>query len=327
MAKRRAFIPLVRVKLLDRVATTWAGAQPHYRDVVLLRIGTIFDRFMETGLADPHFCTELLDAREHVYKQRLAELLLADYLWSAGFKLASSSAGPDFLATKDGQSAWIELITPMPIGIDPKTLATPSPGTTIYDPQHEAIALRYTAAIKEKQEKLVGRSGKPGYLEKGIVQSDIPYIIAVNQCLLQHKFPSLMGISQIPVACEVLFGVGPTQWLLDRNTGKKVDENNVHRPIIVNANQALVPSENFLSPAYAAVSAVFAVHLNEDVYAAPLDPSFFPREHPTALVYNPLAHSPLPIRWMRAGSHWKIEVGDEQNIVNQIMPGSTHQRE
>ncbi len=55
---------------------------------------------------------------------------------------------------------------------------------------HEEIILRWTAAIKEKGERLLGTpDGKEkGYLGKGIVGTEGAYVIAVNGCLELPRF-------------------------------------------------------------------------------------------------------------------------------------------
>jgi len=187
------------------------------------------------------------------------------------------------------------------------------------DPAHKGvwkypgneIALRYTAAIKEKQSKLVGSSGpraKPGYLSKGIVGQDESYVIAVNQHLLGTRFRSLNGISQIPTACEVLFAVGPQQLHLDRTTGVAIDQDHAHRPSILKSAASLVPADCFFDPDYAPVSAVLALDLVLDKFVTPDDDHQLMQEHLSALVYNPYAANPITPRWLSAQTHWSARV-------------------
>ncbi len=49
----------------------------------------------------------------------------------------------------------------------------------------EAMLLRWTAAIKEKAEKLLGNSGAKGYIQKGIAGPNDIYVVAVNARLLR----------------------------------------------------------------------------------------------------------------------------------------------
>lgn len=277
---------------------------------MLSRIGDIYDRFMDEGLADPHFTKQIIELNDYVHEQRMAELLLADHLWGLGFSLKSQTVGPDFLATKDGHSAWIELITPTPAGINPAWL-TPSP-EGVWKYPYDEIALRYTAAFKEKHERLVGTvEGKLGYLARDIVGQHETYVIAVNQHLLQPSFRTLSGISLIPTACEILFAVGQQQLHLDRTTGAVLDRDYAHRPNISKAGCVQVPADSFLNPAYAQVSAVFAVDLVLEKFITPDSDHLLMREDLTLMVYNPLTSNPLPPRWIPAQSHWTAKIGED----------------
>lgn len=302
--------PTHRGHLLERLSAALAKARSHYRAELVSRIGEIYDRFIDEGLADLHFTKQIIDPNDYVHEQRMAELLLADHLWGLGFSLKSQTVGPDFLATKDGMSAWIELITPTPAGIDPAWL-TPSP-EGVWNYPHAEIALRYTAALKEKQEKLVGNGkGKLGYLAQGIVGKHDIYVIAVNQHLLQPSFRTLSGISSIPTACEILFAVGPQQLHLDRTSGAVLDRGHAHRPKIPKAGGVKVPADSFLSPAYAQVSAVFAVDLVLEKFITPDSDHFLMREDLSAMVYNPSAANPLRSHWIPAQSHWTAKIGGD----------------
>jgi type I restriction enzyme S subunit len=63
---------------------------------------------------------------------------------------------------------------------------------------HEQMLLRWTSAIKEKWEKLIGSQDGTfkGWVEKGIVVPEDAYVIAVNGRQLRGAFPALTGISQ-----------------------------------------------------------------------------------------------------------------------------------
>jgi hypothetical protein len=54
---------------------------------------------------------------------------------------------------------------------------------------HEAILLRWTAAIKEKAEKLLGNADKgiAGYIDKGVVGAEDSYVVAINGRLLRGQ--------------------------------------------------------------------------------------------------------------------------------------------
>lgn len=291
---------------LQRVRQRWHLARQDYRNQVETSLSSLFDRFHDLGLADPHFSQILARGNDNEHQQRMAEMLLAKHLWDHGFTLTSSREGPDFRASKENFSAWIELVTPEPVGIDPAWLAPQQTGVWSYP--HREIALRYTSALKEKHEKLVGRKeDRPGYLKKGIVDPADPYVIAINQHLLQGSFRTLDGISQIPTACEVLYGVGPQQIHVDSATGQAERLDHSHRPglnkVRADGGTAIVPAEGFLNPDYAPVSAVFALDLQEDALVTPALGTK-KKCHLTAVVHNIGALNPLPHHFLPSQEQW-----------------------
>lgn len=291
---------------LLRVSYRWRRANDINRGQLLTSLSDLFDRFHDLGLADPHFSQILARGNDNEHQQRVAEMLLAKHLWDHGFTLTSSREGPDFRASKENFSTWIELVTPEPVGIDASWLAPRQTGVWSYP--HREIALRYTSALKEKHEKLVGRKeSRPGYLKKGIVGAADPYVIAINQHLLQGSFRTLHGISQIPTACEVLYGVGPQQVHVHPATGQAECLDHSHRPGLSKARAdggiAIVPAEAFLSKDYAPVSAVFALDLQEEALVTPILGTQS-KCHLTAVVHNIGAVNQLPHHFLPSQEHW-----------------------
>lgn len=292
---------------LSRVQQRWALAQPVRCLGILRALSGLFDQFHLQHLADPHFAKLLAHGSDLEHQQRVAEMLLAKHLWDHGFSLTSTRVGPDFKASKDGYSVWVELVTPEPKGIDPAWLSTAhQDGVWTYP--HEAIALRYTSALKEKHEKLVGRKGsKPGYLAQGIVDYGEPYVIAINQHLLHGRCPSLEGISQVPVAGEVVYAIGPQQLHLSAATGQVVHADHSHRPLLEKLKPSGgfvgVPADSFLNPAYDPVSAVWALDLQE---AALLPRSKVrpPSVHLAAMIHNARATARVPSHFLPSQEDW-----------------------
>lgn len=303
----RPFAGVLKVEFLDRVGQRWTKPPLRRRLEVLQKLSTLFDQFHQMGLADPHFSRLLARGSHAEHHQRLAEMLLAKYLWVDGFSLTSASAGPDFNAAKNGHSVWIELVTPEPKGIDPHWLNV-SHQEGVWTYPHEAIALRYTSALKEKHQKLVGDPGKSaGYLAKGVVLPGESYVVAINQHLLQGAFRSLNGISQAPVAGEVVYAIGPQQLHLSRSTGQALHSDHAHRPSLSKAGQAGgrvgVPADSFLNPAYDPVSAVWALDLQEAALLSSSAPHF-PAAHLSAVIHNERATSRVLPHLLPAQEEW-----------------------
>ncbi len=302
-----------KTDFLLRVGDRWRAARTHYRDQLIKELSAMFDQFHDLGLADPHFSQRLATGGDSEHQQRLAEMLLAKHLLDHGFTLASTHTGPDFKATKDDISVWIELVTPEPRGIAPNWLSIGDDnGVSSYP--HTEIALRYTSALKEKHEKLTGSArNQGGYLGKGIVGSSDPYVIAINQHLLQNCFRTLNGISQIPTACEVLYSVGAQQFHMDRATGRIVDADHSHRPSLhkegLDGKVAFIPADNFLNATYRPVSAVMALDLQEEALIT-TDPGTPKKEHLAAVIHNLHALNPVPPRFLPAQEHWVAKMSE-----------------
>lgn len=301
--------PLSTLKgdFLSRVQLRWAQAQSPNGMGVHRALSAQFDRFHLHGLADPHFAKLLAYGTDFEHQQRVAEMLLAKHLWDHGFSLQSAPAGPDFKASKDGHTVWVELITPEPMGIDPDWLIT-SHQTGVWTYPHDAIALRYTAALKEKHEKLVGgRDKNAGYLAQGIVGHGEPYVIAINQHLLHGRYHALEGISQVPVAAEVVYAIGPQQLHLSKATGGVVGADHSHRPLLNKIRPTGgcvgVAADTFLNPAYDPVSAIWALDLQEAALL-PRSARCLTTAHLAATIHNTRAIASIPPRLLPSQEDW-----------------------
>ncbi len=188
--------------------------------------------YIELGLADPNFERDLCSGNDARYWQRLSEALLAHEFLEIGLDLRPSRDGPDLLIQHEGRNIWIEIICPEPAGIPTEWLQSKLGEVTALP--HEAILLRWTAAIKEKAEKLVGNRDKgiAGYIDKEVVAAEDSYVIAINGRLLrgQSCFASITGISQWPFAVEAVFAVGPFAIQIDRRSLKATGSGHQHDP-------------------------------------------------------------------------------------------------
>ncbi len=242
---------------------------------------------LANGLADDQAETRLCAPDDAPYWQQLSEILAADQLTKAGLSLSHAGAGPDFCIDDNGRRIWVEMICPEPTGI-PQDWLHQQPGTgKIYSVPHEAMLLRWTAAIKEKAEKLIGSAKNPeGYLAKAMVGASDIYVIAINGRLLRDNFPHLEGVSQFPFAVEATFCVGPYTINISRETLETVGSGHQHRPLIPKPNGSNVPADTFLDPRFAPISAIWALDIDENL--------LFDRPCPMAVVHNPGAINPLP---------------------------------
>lgn len=289
-----------RQQVLDLFNAKWPVQAPHH-NVIQHRLIAAYDQFVADGLADPHFHKELLGENKERFEQRLGEIELAGRMHDAGFSLSSGGIGPDLLATRDGRKVWLELITPEPKDLPDEWIR---PQNTVTTFPHEKILLRWTAAIKEKKGK-----GKD-YLSRGIISPGDPYVIVVNDALLHARGGQLNGISQRPFAVEATLAVGPLQIQIDRATLETVSSGHMHRPYVINRNQAQVPADTFFDPDYGHVSAVMGTTLG--MWNASQD------HWESVIVHNPLSTAPVPLGLLPVEEEWACQIEPSQYTVYRV---------
>lgn len=273
----------------------------------------VCNEFVARGLADSKFAKELTSGQNSKFWACVSEALLADRLRDKDFLERSVvGEGPDFLIGNGKMKIWIEVICPEPIGIPAGWLSFEEGG--IRDVPHVDILLRWTAAIKEKAEKLIGNTNGTfaGYLKKRVVASNEAYVIAVNGCQLRNgPFSALYGISQFPFAAEAVFPIGPIQLRINRETGEVVDQGYQDRPYIINRNNAPVPAYTFLDPRFAPISAIWAVDLNGG--------SVIGNSEPMAVIHNPNALNPIPVGFLPADDEYvATPSGEDQYLLERV---------
>lgn len=168
------------------------------------------------------------------------------------------------------------------------------------------MLLRWTTAIKEKSEKLLGKLDEAagGYLGKGVVAAEDAYVIAVNARLLRADWPNLEGISQFPFAVEATLCVGPFALTINRETLETIDAGHQHRPRIPKPNGAQIPADTFLDPRFKPISAIWAADIDEN--------QMFERTGALAVVHNPEANNPIPLGLLPAQAEYlPVSQGDE----------------
>jgi hypothetical protein len=258
------------------------------------------------GLGDRNAEKRLCSPNDDTFWQQFSEVLLADQLAKAGLRLSHRSEGPDFLIEHGGRRIWIEVICPTATGIPDEWLRRPHElGFEVYSLPHEAILLRWTAAIKEKAEKLIGT---PGYLAKRVVDANDAYVIAVNGRLLRATGPQIEGISQWPFAVEATLSVGPYAVTIDRGSIKAIGSGHQHRPLIPKSKGARVPADTFFDLRFAPISAIWAADIDESLLMG--------QPRPMVAVHNPNALNRVPLGVLPAHAEYvAIDEGDAYRVT------------
>jgi type I restriction enzyme S subunit len=288
------------------------GGRPQAMRETLLRA---CDEFIASGLADAKFRIELCSGSEGKFWSCISEALLGQHLMRAGLEpQASHGGGPDFLIELDDQKVWIEVTCPEPIGLPDEWLDPPATGVVTFP--HVPMLLRWTSAIKEKAEKLLGTvdGTRRGYLDKGTVGAGDAYVIAINGRQLRHgPFPALIGISQFPFAVEAVFAVGPYQILIDKVSLEQLGSGHQHRPLVEKPKGAPVPAGVFLDPRYRPVSAIWAVDVDGS--------SAIGNMEPMTVVHNPMATNGIPLGLLPALDEFVASADEHGGYTLQKIPG------
>jgi hypothetical protein len=185
----------------------------------------------------------------------------------------------------------------MPAGLPTDWLTSPPPGFGAREIPYEKMLLRWTAALKEKRDKLEGCPPKiQGYRAKGIVQDGDPYVVAINACRLS-SLAQEKGPSGLALAVEAVFPVGPWAFPILEKDGRLGEPFRSVRPFIKKENHAEVRVDNFLDAAYAGVSALLGC---STCYAPDGGLEL-------VVVHNPLAHNRLPVGFLGTTTEYLAE--------------------
>jgi len=284
------------------------------------RMIEVTQAYLDAGQGDANALQRLCSADEFTYWQQLSEVLLGYQLGEAGIIFTHQAAGPDFLIEHDGRRIWVEVITPTPSGIPANWMAPPEI-SGVRDFPHEQILLRWTAAIKQKAEVLLGQPGQnAGYLAGGIVGPDDCYVIAVNARLLRGyggTFAELTGISQWPFAVEATLAIGPLQLRINRDTLESSTPEHQQRYVIHKPVGQPVPADTFLDERFAPISAIWATDIDEMTV---LD-----RPAAMVVVHNPRATHPLPLGLLPAQEEFSAAVLDDEHYQLERLQGISRQ--
>lgn len=257
------------------------------RSVYRQALEDVVREFMESGMADPKYAFEITSGSDGKFWSCLAEAFIFQRIKHLDLPPRPNlGEGPDFLVQSGATKIWIEVVCPAPSGVpkDWLNIQVNHAGSV----PNDAILLRWTSAIKDKTERLIGTAdGKvKGYLQTGLVSDRDVYVIAVNGCRMRHgPFPALHGISQFPYAAEAVFPIGPYQFRIDRDSLQKVGEGHQMRFHVPKANGSEVPTHAFLDPRFQHISAIWAVDFN--------GASVIGNSEPSAIIYNPNARQHL----------------------------------
>jgi len=252
-----------------------------------------------------------LKAQPHA---RIWEMYLANALIDCGFDLArKQEKGPDIQLKNP--TIWIEAVASTD-GSKSNDKGTQSlsaipeillPESMCGGPPEIEIILRYTGSIKDKLTKLLK------YLEKGPVDQNEPYIVALNSHKVSHaQYDHQHTPNKIPTIVKAVFGYGDS---VRRSPYPKngfsppIDSKSTeykYRPYITNHSGVEISTGMFFSEDYSSISAL--IFSKEGFWSLQnripdlLSENFI-------LIHNPLAKNPLPKKWLKSGHEFWIDQG------------------
>jgi type I restriction enzyme S subunit len=271
--------------------------------------GDLLSTYKDSGLAPPNLVTEITSGDDGKLWAHVWEALLYHHLLACGYDFRrdrvrkSGQHGPDFGIVHNGQTIWIEAITPSPEGIPQDWLDPPKQGECkVRTKPHEQMLLRWTSALKAKRDKL------KCYLEQDIIAPTDCTVIAVNSCRLSDFAVEDLGISQLPFAIEAVFPIGPIAVPISVDGRPDGDAIRIPRYVIQKSNGAPISTANFLDPCYANVSAVIGGYQREMLKGVLY----------ITLVHNPLATARLPRGLLCATNEYVADQEGDHFIVRRI---------
>jgi hypothetical protein len=275
-------------------------------DVLRPHLDELLSAYKSSGLASPHMVEEITSGDDGKLYARVWEAMLYRHLSSLQFEFLcndvskSGETGPDFGILHQGETIWIEAVTPAPEGIPADYLEPPKKGEVEFKPvPQEPRLLRWTSVLRDKREKL------EFYRHQHIINDGDRTVIAVNSCRLQDYAPNDLGSSRWPFAVEAVFPIGPIAFPVIPGGKPDGEAINVPRHVIQKPNGSPVPTDNFLNPRYANVSAIMGCYRREMANG----------ELPLTVVHNPLATARLPIGILGAKKEYVAEDKGDHYVV------------
>lgn len=270
--------------------------------------------YEDLGLARPDLLAEIIGGDRGFYSH-IWEAMLYRHLHVHGFAFRQRNVtkagqrGPDFGIVYQGQTIWIEAIVPSPEGIPGDYLRPPEVGEFRAGSfLHREILLRWTSALRDKRAKL------QTYLEDGVIAETDCTVIAINGCRAVGLAYQDNGITQLPFAVEAVFPVGPLAVSVNRKDGRTIgDAYHTARYMIEKPNGAPVPTDNFLNPGYANVSAIMGCARAHMRYGLAL-----------AIVHNPHATVPLPHEILSADKEYVVDDEGQAYALRRV-PSSSNE--
>lgn len=274
------------------------------------RVKRLWTRFQP--YADPNFARELtIHFHERYWEMCLAYVFLRKRK-SMRLQKRSTVGGPDLVVGSDIGTIWIEATAPkcgeetdavpQPELVDPDQLCdSENPLELLQDTEDyeqvalvpsDEIILRYRTALEEKLRKYVE------YIQKGIVPSTAPYVIAINGAAVHPIFGEGAAI---PTIAKAVLGLGELQLVYPQDRDGEPVQRILRRDEIQKKSGGKVRTDIFLNEDYSGISGVLFSRCDIMTSLRSLGRDF-------VFVHNHHSTNRLPHGWLRLGCEcWMTE--------------------
>jgi type I restriction enzyme S subunit len=247
------------------------------------------------GAYEPYADTNFRSEITRAFFERYWEMYLAWGLLENSFSLSSAGVGPDVGVSFEFGTVWLEAISPKPgQGENEVPQLGGEDGQVVVSIYPEdKILLRIRSAFEEKHRKYLG------YVEKGTISADEPYIVAINGC----QTPGAFVKDELPIAVRAVFPFGNPQVTIDTETSEVLRSNFAYRRDVKKASGTSIGTDVFLDDAYTGVSALLFSCSDPINRRGAYGEDF-------VLVHNPLACNPLEKGTFKFGQEFWAEEAD-----------------
>lgn len=299
-----------RVKAVKAAfASAWPNATEPTGDLEQLAV-----QFARSGCADTNYLTELGKggADRAQFISRVWEAVLYARFVEDGWNVSGRGAGPDFTLKKDQLTVLVEAVAAQPG--DPEKSGMPAEwqdrSSKFFVNIYDEMIPRLTSALKTKTDNY------QKYLQQNPDHRTMPFVIAINDVRLRSAH-GLFPPTGLPLIVHAVLPVGGYATVEDVATGQEiVPWCLTWREQVPKRNGQLVPTDSFLDPNYACVSAV--------IYCWTLEA----RENGIIVVHNPKATKPLPQGLLPGAIEYvvTIESSNDAFVIDRVSPPAARLR-
>jgi len=260
---------------------------------------TLWEKYK--NYADPDFIKKFPNEEFH---QRFWEMYLTCTLKEYGHSPIpkSKSNGPDICLKYGNLNIWIEAVAPTQgIGEDMVPYLT----TDSFDlVPEEKIVLRYTAAILEKWKKLKGYKDDKGeyhlgYIDKGIIKSTDPFIIAVNGGAIPF---AECEDEYVPYIMRAVLPYADPKVIFDTKSNEIIGKVISYRPMILKKNKSPIYTLSFADKKFSNITGIIFSNANSLGAHEKKGREFI-------YIRNQNARNKLPHCWLEFGAEFYLEEG------------------